>query len=86
MKLKDTFMIHEADGESMLISTGAAAFSGVVKGNRTLGMILKLLQNDTTRGKMISTICGQYNVAQEVVEKDVDKALTELRKIGAIDG
>ncbi len=86
MKLKQGFMVHEADGISMLISTGTARFSGVVRGNKTFGAILQALQQDVSREELISTICGKYEVSSETVEKDVDKAITELRRIGAIDG
>ena len=86
MKLRESFIIHEADGESMLISTGTASFSGVVRGNKTLGLYLNMLQNGTTREEMICSACGKFIATRDAVEKDIDKLLAELRRIGAIDG
>ena len=49
MKIKDSFISHESDGESMLIPTEDAAFSGIVKGNATLGAIVELMQEEISQ-------------------------------------
>ncbi len=85
MKLKDTFLVHETEKETMLVPTGGAGFSGIVRGNRTLGTILRLLNEETTRDEIVSNICGKYDASRATVEKDVDKALNELRRIGALN-
>lgn len=85
MKIRDTFIFHDSGDETMLVPTGDAGFSGLVRGNRTLGLILKMLQQDVTEEEIISGICGKFDVSREIVERDVRKALAELRRIGAID-
>ncbi len=85
MKIKDSFIQYESDGESMLIPTSDASFSGLVKGNPTLGVIMKLLSEDTTEDEVVDKMLEKYDAPREVISADVHKAITELRKIGAID-
>ncbi len=85
MKLNKEFLLHNTDGESVLVPTGKAAFSGVVRGNRTLGAMLELLKRDTTEPEIKAAMRERFDAPEGVVERDVEKMLAELRKIGAID-
>ena len=85
MKLKKEFIPHETDSESLLIPAGGAGFSGLVKGNKTLGVILGLLAEDTTEEKIIAAMKARFDAPEEVIAADVRKALSGLRKIGALD-
>ena len=71
--------------EAALIPTGDTEFSGLVRGNKTLGAILELLQSDTTEEEMIRKLTERFNVTEETASQDVKRVLSELRKIGAID-
>ena len=84
MKIRDTFLIHESDGESMLVPTGKAEFSGLVRGNRTFGEILNLLRKETTEERIITELIGKYPEAGETIRADVRRALEKLRMIGAL--
>ena len=86
MKIKESFISHNVDGESMLIPTGDAAFSGVVKGNATLGVIVGLMQEETTEEEVVDKMCAKFDAPREVIARDVHKVIEELTKIGAIDG
>ena len=44
LKLNKNFLVHKTDKETIVVPTGKAEFSGVVKGNQTLGTILDLLK------------------------------------------
>ena len=85
MRLKKEFITHETGSESMLIPAGGAGFSGLVKGNKTLGTILALLREDTTEEQIISAMKQRFDAPEEKIADDVKKAIAELRKIGAID-
>ena len=85
MKLKNEFIPHETGSESLLIPAGGAGFSGLVKGNKTLGGILGLLKEDTTEDKIIAAMKQRFDASEDKITADVKKALSELRKIGAID-
>ena len=85
MKLNKEFLIHKTDKETVLVPTGNAAFSGVVRGNKTLGAILELLTKETTKEKIISALKERFDAPEDKIEEDVTKALSELSKIGALD-
>ena len=85
MKLKDEFIAHETGVESLLVPTGAAGWAGVVRGNRTLGAILELLKTDTDEDSVVAAMRERFDAPDGAVERDVARALDELRKIGALD-
>ena len=54
MKLNKNFVSHNSGGVTVLIPVGSGAdFSGVVKGNKTLGAILDCLKEETTEELII---------------------------------
>lgn len=85
MKLKQGFITHDTGNESILVPMGGAGWSGVVKGNKTLGAILDLLKEDTTETAIIDAMKQRFNAPEDVITRDVEKVLSELRKIGALD-
>ena len=85
MKLNKDFILHIADGETVLVPTGKAKFSGVVRGNKTLGAVLELLRDETTEEKLVAAMKARFDAPEEIISRDVKKALEGLRKIGAID-
>ena len=86
MRLNPNFLIHNTSGEAMLVPTGNAAFSGIVRGNRTFGAVLEELKNETSEEEIVRALKTRFDAPDGAVEKDVARALSELRKIGAIDG
>lgn len=85
MKLKQGFITHDTGNESILVPMGGADWSGVVRGNKTLGVILDLLKTDTTETAIIDAMKRRFNAQENVIVRDVEKALSELREIGALD-
>lgn len=85
MKLRDEFLTHTAGGESLLVPTGKATFSGLVKGNRTFGEIVELLKAETTEEQMIAALKARYDAPQEKIAQDVKTVVEGLRQIGALD-
>ncbi len=84
MKLKKEFVTHNSDGEQLMISAGGS-FNGMVRSNSTAAAIIDLLKEETTRENIILAMLDKYEVDREVLEPDVDKVLSALRGIGAID-
>ena len=70
----------------MLVATGSAKFSGIVKGNKTTGDVLELLKTETTEAEIVKKMHAKYDAPEGAIERDVRKIINELRKIGAIDG
>ena len=85
MKLKADFLVHEAGEQTILVPTGGAEFSGVVQGNRTLQAILEQLQSETSEERITQELAARFDAPEDVIRKDVGKALEGLRKIGALD-
>ena len=85
MKLNKEFLLHNFGDESILVPTGSAGFSGMVKGNQTLGAILELLKEETTEQKIVEALKSRFDAPDGAIEADVAKALSELRRIGALD-
>ena len=85
MKLKKDFIVHDTGKEVMLVATGKAKFSGLVKGNAMLGKVLELLKSNTTEKQIVAKLRAQYDAPEGKIERDVRNVLTELKKIGALD-
>ena len=85
MKLKYTLISQHFEGTECFIPVGEAEFSGVVLGNETLGMILKMLETDTSEECIIHALHERFNAPDGVIEADVEKVIKGLRKIGALD-
>ena len=85
MRMRKDFITYCSEGETLLVSAGTEGFAGVVKGNKTLGAILELLGNDTTEQEIIAAMKARFDAPEEIISRDVQKALAGLRGIGAIE-
>ena len=85
MKLKNTFIVHRTESETLLVPVGGSDFAGIVKGNALLGDILGLLETDTDLPALVQGLAAIYDAPEELLARDVGRALDELRSIGALD-
>ena len=85
MKLNKNYIVHTENGETLLVPTAEAEFSGIVRGNKTLAMILELLEKETTREEIIRALSERFEADEGVIEADVDRTLARLIGIGAVD-
>lgn len=85
MKLNSKFITHDTGSECLLVPTGGSGFSGLVRGNGTLGAILGLLRRETTEAEIVAAMCRRFDAPEDVIAGDVRRALAELRGIGALD-
>jgi len=85
MRLKSDFLSHNSDGESYLVPTADASFSGMVKGNKTLGAIVDLLKEDTTEEQIVASMKAKYDAPEGAIERDVKRVIEELNGIGALE-
>lgn len=85
MKLNKNFLVHKTGNDTIIVPTADAAFSGVVKGNKTLGVIAELLKTDTTQENIIAAMLEKFDAPRELIEKDVMTTINRLKEIGAID-
>ena len=84
MKLKDTYITHESDGEQILLDT-SSSFAGLIRSNKTAAFIVECLKEDTTEEKIVETMLEKYDAPKDVLAKDVADVIEKLRKVGALD-
>ena len=85
MKLKQSFISHNTEEESLLVPTGSADFSGLVRGNKTFGVIVELLKQETTEAEIVAAMEKRFDAPDGVIARDVSHAIARLRQIGALD-
>ena len=85
MKLKEGFVTQQMGDEQIMVATGAASFSGLVRCNATAAFIVDCLKEDVTAEQIVAKLLEKYDVSEAVVAADVEKILTKLRSIGALD-
>ncbi len=85
MKLNRMFITRRSGEGAILVPVGGAAFSGLVRGNKTFGAILELLEKDTAEAEIVAAMKARFNAPEEDLARDVRRALDELRRIGALD-
>ena len=85
MKLKEGFVTHEMGGEQIMVATGAANYSGLVRSNATAAFIVDCLKEETTRDAIVETMLKRYDAPESVIGADVDMVISKLRSIGALD-
>ena len=84
MKLKSTFITHNTEAGQLRISAGGD-FNGMVRSNSTAAAIIDMLATDITREQMIAAMLERYDATEEEISADVDKVLSTLDKIGALE-
>ena len=84
MKLKDTYITHESDGEQILLDT-SSSFAGLIRNNKTAAFIVECLKEETTQEKIVEAMFEKYDAPKEVLAKDVSDVIEKLRKVGALD-
>ena len=84
MKLKDTYITHDSDGEQILLDT-SSSFAGLIRNNKTAPFIVECLKEDTTEEKIVEAMFEKYDAPKDVLAKDVSEVIEKLRKVGALD-
>lgn len=85
MKLKNSFVHHQLDNETVIVPTSEAEFHGLIQGNKTLAAIADCLKNDVTEDEITDALCKRFDGDREVIKADVAEAVKRLREIGAIE-
>lgn len=86
MRLKEGFITQDMDGTQIMVASGKAKFSGLVRSNETAAFIVDCLKQPTTVDGIVDSMMARYDgVSREILERDVLKIVEKLRSIGAID-
>ena len=84
MKLKDTYITHDSDGEQILLDT-SSSFAGLIRNNKTAAFIVECLKEETTEEKIVEAMFEKYDAPKDVLAKDVSDVIEKLRKVGDLD-
>lgn len=87
MKLKDGFVLHETEGEYILVATGVASesFNGYIRLNRSGAFMIERMMNEISKEDLVSAVVEQYEVDKAVVERDLVKLVETLENIHAME-
>lgn len=85
MRLNPEFVSVPMAGKTVLVPTGKSDFHGMVRGNKTFAAILGLLREETTEKALVAAMKERFDAPEGAIEKDVARALTELRRVGALE-
>lgn len=79
MKLKDTFVTQEMDGEQVMVEADGG-FAGMVRSNATAAFIIDQLKTETTKEAILDAMEKKYDAPRAVMAEDVDMVLANLKK------
>ena len=85
MKLRNEFILHSVDNETVLVPTADAKFRGVVQGNKTVGAILNCLLTETSEQQILDSLKEKYDGDENEMREDIRDLIAKLREIGALD-
>lgn len=85
MRLKDNFLTYSKDNDTYILPPVDSGFTGMIRGNETLGSIIALLSHDTSEEEITRAMLEEYDAPYEAVKADVKRAVEILRGIGAVD-
>ena len=83
MKLKESYITHDSDGEQILLDT-SSSFAGLIRNNKTAAFIVECLKEETTQEKIVEAMFEKYDAPKDVLAKDVSDVIEKLRKVGAL--
>lgn len=85
MKLKDGFVTQVMGNEQIMVATGNASFSGLIRSNATAAFIVDCLKKETTQAAILEAMLDKYDVSREKAGADLEKILATLRSVNALD-
>ena len=72
MKLKESYITHESDGEQILLDT-SSSFAGLIRNNKTAAFIVECLKEDITEENIVEAMFEKYDAPKDVLAKDVSE-------------
>ncbi|MBR2635194.1 MAG: PqqD family protein [Clostridia bacterium] len=80
MKIKDGYLLKEIAGNHVVIPVGALDFDGMISLNETGVFLWRLLEKGCTQEEAVEKLLLEYEVSEEIAEKDVGAFLEMLKK------
>lgn len=82
MKLKEGFILRQIADQNIIVPIGdnIQDFNGIINMNESACFLLNLLKNDITIDKLVSSLCNEYDIDENLAKKDVDEFLNVLKE------
>lgn len=86
MKIKDGFILREVAGNFIIVAIGEAAkaFNGVINLNETGAFMWRVLEKGCDKEGLKQAILNEYDVSEEIADRDAEKFITKLTEAGLI--
>lgn len=79
MKISKGYLLRSVAGKNLVVSVGSdVAFNGMLTLNDTGVFFWNLLQEDTTKEKLLSRVLEEYDVSPEEASQDIDEFIKKL--------
>lgn len=82
MHIKKDFVVRTIAGQDVVVPIGEniAKFNGIISLNETAAFLWRALQRDTDAQGLIQALRAEYDVSEQLAQRDVDQFLTLLRE------
>ncbi len=87
MKIKEGFLLRKFGDDYIVVAVGddAENFNKLITLNSVGAFIFKKLENDITRGELVSDMVDNYEIDRETAERDADIFIEKLKEAGLLD-
>ena len=86
MKIKSGFILREVAGNYIVVAVGEAVkeLNGVINLNETGALLWKELEKGANEEELKKVLLSEYDVTEEIAEKDVKAFISSLEKANLI--
>ena len=87
MKIKDGFILREVAGNYIVVAVGDAVknFNGIINLNETGAFLWKRLEEGATEEQLKESLLNEYEVDDEIAERDIKAFINKLAEKGLLD-
>lgn len=87
MKIKQGYILREVAGNYIVVAVGEAVknFNGIINLNDTGAFLWKILQEGATEEQLKESLLNEYEVDDEIAERDIKAFINKLTEKGLLD-
>ena len=87
MKIKNGYMMRKVADKCVVVPMGdeVTNFNGMINLNETGELLFATLQKGCTREELIEAMLAEYDISREICERDVDRFIEKVDKVGILE-
>ncbi len=88
MKIKDTFLLKNVAGKTIVVPVGKATldFNAIITLNETGAFLFaKLQEKDMTETELIDALLEEYDVSKEQATSDIERFVKSITDAGVVE-